>query len=76
MSAQPKGFSFIRRKSGEVIISHNGRVATTLRNYAATDFIEDMDGTDHDEAQEIMARLTGNYRRGNERQAKAHPRNV
>ena len=32
-------------------------------------FLEDRD------AQELMARLTGNYRRGNERTARQHPRN-
>ncbi|EFP58052.1 hypothetical protein HMPREF0321_2359 [Dermacoccus sp. Ellin185] len=34
-----------------------------------------MEDVEDGDAQEIMARLTGNYRRGNERQARNHPRN-
>ena len=30
---------------------------------------------ERDDPQEVMARWTGNYRRGNERTAKNHPRN-
>jgi hypothetical protein len=37
-----------------------------------SEFIDDNGGVqDH----ELMARLTGNYRQGNERQARNHPRN-
>ncbi len=75
MTNAPSGFSFRNQKNGDVVISHHGRRATTLRNEKASEFLEDMDGTDDAEAQEIMARLTGNYRRGNERLAKGHPRN-
>ena len=71
------GFRYRVRKSGEVRISHHGRHATTLRHEAAAEFLDDLDGLDatDDDAQQIMARVTGNYRRGNERLAKAHPRN-
>ena len=31
---------------------------------------------DEGDPQEVMARWTGNYRRGNERTAKNHPRNA
>lgn len=59
-------------RGGEVVISHHGRVATTLRGRRAADFLEDVEDED---AQELMARLTGNYRHGNERRARNHPRN-
>ncbi len=65
MSA-PTGFTFETRKSGEVVIRHHGRVATILRGPAAVRFLAD---TDPDERQARMARLTGNYKRGNERRA-------
>lgn len=68
---QPAGFAFLER-DGVVVITHHGRTATTLRGARAADFLEDVEDGD---AQEIMARLTGNYRRGNERQARNHPRN-
>ena len=41
----------------------------------ATAFLAEMDATpERDQA--AMARLTGNYRRGNERTAGSHPRNA
>ncbi|AKS47438.1 hypothetical protein SAMN05444287_2918 [Octadecabacter temperatus] len=76
MSGDPSGFSYKHRKNGDVVISHHGRVATTLRGDTAAEFIEDMNEASPLDAQDIMARLTGNYRRGNERLAKDHPRNV
>jgi len=73
--ATPSGFSWVGRKSGDIIISHRGREATTLRGNAAADFRSDVDDTADADAQELMARATGNYKRGNERQARRHPRN-
>lgn len=67
----PNGFDFVVR-NGEVVISHHGRIATTLRGWRAKEFLE---GVETDDPQELMARLTGNYKRGNERQARNHPRN-
>lgn len=69
------GFTFRAMKNGEVFVHHRGKLATTLRGEAAADFLADIDGADADEQQQIMARITGNYRRGNERLAKNHPRN-
>ena len=69
---QAEKFEWSRRKSGDVVISHHGRVATTLRGRRADEFVAD--ATDGDE-QELMARLTGNYKRGNERDSQQHPRN-
>jgi hypothetical protein len=70
--AGPDGFEWEQRKNGDVVITHRGRVATTLRGDRAADFVaEALDG----DVQELMARLTGNYKRGNERAARQHPRN-
>ncbi len=69
------GFTFIETKKGDVIISHHGRKASTLRGNRAIKFIQDMDDSTFDEQQQLMARLTGNYKRGNERSAKRHARN-
>ncbi len=71
----PSGFRFARRAGGEVVIHHRGALATTLRGDAAAEFLAEVDGGTDDDAQELMARVTGNYRRGNERTAKDHPRN-
>jgi hypothetical protein len=69
------GFTFRATKNGEVFLHHRGKLATTLRGEAAAEFLADIDGADADEQQQIMARATGNFRRGNERLAKNHPRN-
>lgn len=67
------GFTYRRRKNGEVEIRHLGRVATLLRGKAAVDFLAEAENGGA--AQQAMARLTGNYKRGNERVARRHPRN-
>lgn len=63
---QPEGFSFEQRKSGEVVIRHHGRLAATLRGKKAEKFLREVKTTDQ---QHLMARLTGNYKRGNERES-------
>lgn len=71
MAHRPRGFEF-RLVDDEVLISHEGRRATTLRGAVAERFLADVERGD---AQQLMARLTGNYKHGNERNAKSHPRN-
>ena len=73
--AAPDGFDWTTRKNGDVVITHHGRSATVLRGRRADEFLDDVDGVDDASAQELMARLTGNYRRGNERTSRSHPRN-
>lgn len=69
------GFTYSVRNSGDVEISHHGRMATTLRGKQASDFLAKVSAGDDSAAQQLMARLTGNYKRGNERKARNHPRN-
>jgi hypothetical protein len=69
------GFEYKIRKSGEVEILHFGRRATTLRGMEAREFLAETAEFSDSEMQEEMARLTGNYKRGNERTAANHPRN-
>ncbi|MET8232984.1 hypothetical protein ABZS77_20175 [Micromonospora sp. NPDC005298] len=66
-----EGFRFVHRTDGTVVITHHGRVASTLRGARAAEFLAEVD----DDPQLVMARWTGNYRRGNERVARQHPRN-
>ena len=56
---------------GEVIIEHHGRRAAVLRGRTAEEFLDDVSLGDE---QELMARTTGNYKRGNERDSWNHPR--
>jgi hypothetical protein len=71
----PLGFSFRRRKTGEVQVLHHGRLAATLRGSQAAVFLADAAQASEADVQQLMARLTGNYKRGNERAASRHPRN-
>jgi hypothetical protein len=67
----PEGFAY-QQVGDDVEITHHGRRATVLRGQRARAFLDDVAVGD---PQQLMARLTGNYRRGNERQARRHPRN-
>ncbi|GAB2941576.1 hypothetical protein GCM10027280_32670 [Micromonospora polyrhachis] len=68
---EASGFDYLERSDGSVVITHRGRVATTLRGGRADEFLAEVAA----DPQQVMARWTGNYRRGNERTAKQHPRN-
>lgn len=68
------GFAYRGRKNGEIEIRHRGRVAAILRGAVAVDFLAEAEG-DFAAGQQAMARLTGNYKHGNERVARQHPRN-
>jgi hypothetical protein len=69
------GFTYRIRKNGDVEILHHDRVASTLRGNDAEDFKQEAQDQASAEAQQLMARVTGNYRHGNERLASQHPRN-
>ena len=72
MSNAPEGFTHRVRRDGHVELLHHGKPAGVLRGVAATRFPEDVE---RDDAQQLMARLTGNHRHGNERSGRRHPRN-
>lgn len=63
---EERSFAWSRR-GDEVLITHRGRVATLLRHAAADRFLARLDGLDDAAAQQLMARATGNFKRGNER---------
>ena len=68
----PHGFEHIVR-GDEVVILHHGIRAAQLRGAKAADFLSRVETGD---PQLLMARLTGDSRRGNERAARRQPRNV
>ena len=70
------GFTFRARANGDVEVLHHGRVAATLRGAKAQAFLDEIATTAHRDSQQLMARVTGNYKRGNERTASRHPRNA
>ncbi len=73
-SDEDLGFSYRASKDGTVFILRDGRVVTELRHDAAREFLADVDGACFEGEQLLMARTTGNYKHGNEREARQHPR--
>lgn len=69
------GFNHRTRKNGDVEVLHHARLAATLRGKDAADFLAELKSCEGPRAQQLMARITGNYRRGNGRLASQHPRN-
>ena len=61
-------FSYRETKGGKVFIYWNGKQVTTLKGQPAQKFLARIEGLDHQEAQLAMAKVTGNFKRGNERQ--------
>lgn len=59
-------FAFSSAKAGAVRITWQGRVVVTLRGDRASKFMADVD-REPEQAQLLLARATGNFKRGNER---------
>ena len=68
-SVEDGAFGQHERKDGTVVISHHGRPVATLRGREATKFAGRVEPLKGREAQLLMARATGNFKRGNERRA-------
>ncbi|MDT7841304.1 hypothetical protein [Streptomyces justiciae] len=69
----PHGFRYEAHADGTVHITHHHRPATTLHGPRAAQFLAEVESAP--DPQLVMARWTGNYKRGNERTARNHPRN-
>ena len=54
-------------KDKKVFISYEGRQVTTLNGKKAAEFITKIGDANDKEAQLIMAKATGNFKRGNEK---------
>jgi hypothetical protein len=69
------GFSWTATAAGELRVLHHGRPAATLRGRAARELQARLKDLDEQARQQLLARVTGQYRRGNEGEAARHPRN-
>jgi hypothetical protein len=65
--SRPDGFSYRATKAGEVFISWSGKHVVTLRGVKAKRFLAQIRDVTDEQAQMVMARVTGNFKRGNER---------
>ena len=68
--ADDLGFTYQASKKGEVFIYRHGKLALTLRSKSAAQFLTDVEYSSFNDAQQKMARVTGNYKTGNERTGK------
>mgnify|MGYP003684310797 CR=1 FL=1 len=70
-SIADQAFSFSERKNGSVSIFWYGKPVTELRGKEAIKFISKINQSqDEDSKQLIMAKITGNFKRGNEKDHK------
>lgn len=66
MGLEDDPFSYRVTKDGRVLVSRGGRLVVTVGGTRAERLVSLL-GEDDDQDQELLARATGNYRRGNER---------
>ena len=59
-------FDWTATKDGRVRLSHRGRLIVTLVGKKAERFLSRIEGVDSRRAQLLMAKATGNFKRGNE----------
>jgi hypothetical protein len=72
LASQP--FSWLSRADGAIVIRYHDAPVTLLRGKAAEKFAARASAADAAAAQQLMARATGNFKRGNERQGKQQAR--
>lgn len=65
--AEQQPFAYQTSKDGAVFISWQGRRVMVLKGKSALRFLHTVQYADEQQAQLAMARITGNFKRGNER---------
>lgn len=60
-------FTYRAVKNGTVFIAWNGKTVTTLAGKEAERFLVKVAGLEDRDAQLVMAKITGNFKHGNER---------
>ncbi len=63
-------FSYRQFKNGKISISWKNKEVMILKGKKADKFSSQMTGANSFDAQMIMAKITGNFKHGNEREAK------
>lgn len=60
-------FSYLASKDGKVFLYWHTKQVKVLKGEEARQFIARIDGLDNQAAQLLMAKATGNFKRGNEK---------
>lgn len=74
--ASDLGFSYRASKEGTVRILRHGKEVTVLRGNAALRFLGKAEGATDPAVQMLCAKVTGNYKRGNERSDQSNPKDA
>jgi hypothetical protein len=64
-------FSYRKTKDGKVFISHEGKQIKVLKGKQAEKLLENLEHGDALDIQLALAKITGNFKRGNEREGKS-----
>jgi hypothetical protein len=65
-------FSYRTNKDGKVFIFWQGKQIMILKDKTAKSFLAKITGLEGKEAQLILAKITGNFKHGNEQEARAN----
>jgi len=68
-------FKFKIGKDSKVLIYYNGKLLLTYSGKKGESFLKKISGLNIKDQQMVMAKLTGNFKRGNERVAKKKDKN-
>ena len=63
-------FDYQITKDKRVLLYYEGKLIKTISGKIASKFISQIEATDWQETQLILAKVTGNFKRGNERDGK------
>ena len=72
MGQPASDFAYRSTKNGKVFITWRGKPARTLTGAEAARFLESCEGANESDLQHLMARCTGNFKRGNEKTPSRH----
>jgi hypothetical protein len=68
-------FAYQVRKDGSIAVSHGGRVVSVIAGREAERLLVKLSSASAQDVQLALAKITGNFKRGNERAAGGHTRN-
>lgn len=72
---EDEAFSYKIRKDNKLFIYYYGKQVMVLTGTRAVKLIEELEFADEEEEQYLLARITGNFKRGNERESKLNNKN-
>ena len=75
MSLESEPFAYAIRKDGTVAVSYRGRQIVIVGGKDAARLLARLQGASAEAVQLALAKITGNFKHGNERQAASHQRN-